>query len=108
MAPEKSREFIRISQEGIDVLNESRRPGAYWVDFIPFVRYIPHWVPGAAASKLAKRAYPKVIAMKDGPFDAVRSDIVGVLVLDAIFRHESNFFQICRSVAVRRRPLLMT
>lgn len=77
-APEKSKEFIRVSQEAIDILNESRTPGAYWADFLPFVKYIPAWVPGAASSKLAKRGRAKVVAMKDGPFDAVKLDIVSV------------------------------
>lgn len=79
-APEKSKEYILMAEGAIDILNESRVPGAFWADFLPFVRYIPSWVPGAKSSQFAKHTRPKIIAMKDRPFDAVKIDVVSRIV----------------------------
>lgn len=45
---------------------------AFWVDFMPFIQYVPAWVPGAAAAKIGARSRPIVQRMRDMPFDNVK------------------------------------
>ena len=75
--PEKSRDYVEMAQQAGDILNESRVPGAFWADFLPFIKYIPPWVPGAASSKFARRSRPVVESAKDRPFDGVKEEVVG-------------------------------
>ncbi|KAI0698594.1 cytochrome P450 [Cytidiella melzeri] len=64
-------DYIRLAAESLDVLNESKTPGKFWIDFMPFLRFLPPWVPGAAALKFSARWRPVVLEMMNKPFDAI-------------------------------------
>ncbi|KAI0698607.1 CyP450 monooxygenase [Cytidiella melzeri] len=68
-------EYITSATQGQHVLNESRIPGKYWVDFMPILQYVPSWVPGAAAVKYCARWRPSVLNMIDRPFDAIKNAV---------------------------------
>lgn len=74
-----SGEYLALAQEATEYLNDSRKPGKYWADFFPFVKHLPHWLPGAASSKLGQRSKLVVDGMINRPFDAVKIDVVSVL-----------------------------
>ena len=69
-------EFIQLSAKSVEVSLETNTIGNYWIDFLPVLRHIPHWVPGAAAAKYAARWRPVVLASFNQPFDAVKNDPV--------------------------------
>ncbi|KAI0092433.1 CyP450 monooxygenase [Irpex rosettiformis] len=71
-------EYIRMAIESMDAFSESRVSGRYWIDFMPFLRHIPSWVPGAAAVKLGARWHPVVEEMINKPFDAIKQQLDGV------------------------------
>jgi hypothetical protein len=64
-------DYIKAAIEGMDVFSESRTPGKFWVDFMPWLRRIPSWVPGAAAVQFGTYWRPKVEKMINVPFDAI-------------------------------------
>lgn len=43
--------FIKLNQSILEILLEIAMPGAYWVDFLPWLGYVPSWVPGATFQK---------------------------------------------------------
>ena len=69
-------EYIKLAVEAMDVLNETHMTGKYWVEFMPFIRHFPTWVPGAASVKFGARWKPVVLEMVNRPFDAVKNDPV--------------------------------
>ena len=39
--------YIKIAEEAIGAITELLVPGAFLVDFIPILKYVPEWFPGA-------------------------------------------------------------
>ncbi|KAJ8079621.1 hypothetical protein PM082_011208 [Marasmius tenuissimus] len=40
--------YVALAEEGVRILGTAQRPGAYLVESIPLLKYIPEWFPGAA------------------------------------------------------------
>ncbi len=68
--------YIRLVTQSLDELGESRIHGRFWVDFMPFIRYIPRWLPGAASAKFAYLWRPVVEQMVNKPFQDIMEQIV--------------------------------
>ncbi|THH30306.1 hypothetical protein EUX98_g3869 [Antrodiella citrinella] len=64
---------VIIAQKAAEGLSEAAMPGFSWLDFFPFARHIPSWVPGTASKKLAEKYLPYVQAMRDKPYDEVKA-----------------------------------
>ncbi|THH33533.1 hypothetical protein EUX98_g692 [Antrodiella citrinella] len=69
-------EYIRLAHEGVEGLVRAVVPGAYWVEYLPFLRHIPSWVPGTSGRKLAEAYSPIVERMRDIPFENVQAAMV--------------------------------
>lgn len=66
-------EYIKVSEAAVAVLNECKLPGAYWVDFLPILKHVPAWVPGAKAKQLGVKYAPLIRRARDMGFDHVQS-----------------------------------
>ena len=51
-------------------------PGNFWIEFVPFLKWIPSWVPGAYFKAFAEQNAPYVIDMKDEPYNEVKRQMV--------------------------------
>jgi hypothetical protein len=51
-------------------------PGAFLVESIPLLKYLPSWVPGAGFKKKAKQWRKEAIKMMEVPFAALQRDMV--------------------------------
>ena len=76
---DEKHELITLSAKGIDVVNESRT-NVFWVDYFPWLSYIPPWIPGSYRNliKYARKHAPTVRAMKTQGFDIAIRDFVGI------------------------------
>ncbi|KAI0798709.1 cytochrome P450 [Irpex lacteus] len=68
-------DYLRLAIESMDAFASSRMAGKYWVDYIPFLKYVPSWVPGASAVKYGSRWRPVVEEMVDRPFEAIKRQL---------------------------------
>lgn len=75
-------EYIRMAQMAMEGQSKSHMPGACWVEYFPFLRHIPSWVPGTSSKKLAEKYRPFAEGMVVLPYEQVRS---------AVVRTKSNF-----------------
>ncbi|TFK37823.1 cytochrome P450 [Crucibulum laeve] len=39
--------FVNLAEEAIGIINHATVPGTFLVDIMPFLKYVPQWVPGA-------------------------------------------------------------
>ena len=46
--------FVELATRAIASVAQAGAPGAFFVDFIPWLKYIPEWIPGAGFKKTAK------------------------------------------------------
>ena len=37
--------YIRLSRDAFEAASLTRVPGAFWVEFIPSLKYLPDWIP---------------------------------------------------------------
>ncbi|PFH47239.1 hypothetical protein AMATHDRAFT_6962 [Amanita thiersii Skay4041] len=65
--------FITLAEEAIVGVTVAGNPGAFFVDLIPALKYIPDWFPGSSFKRFGEH-YKKVnTIMVNKPFDYVRS-----------------------------------
>ncbi|KAH8094927.1 cytochrome P450 [Cristinia sonorae] len=68
-------DFITLAHKAVEGLVLALVPGAYWVEYLPFLRHLPSWLPGNRAGKLTDAYRPIVQAMRDQPFDQVEASL---------------------------------
>ncbi|KAI0085091.1 cytochrome P450 [Irpex rosettiformis] len=66
-------DYITTVVKSLEVLGEIKQPGKYWVDYMPFLQYVPQWVPRNTSAKFAAHSRPIVEKMLNRPFNAVRN-----------------------------------
>ncbi|EKM59173.1 uncharacterized protein PHACADRAFT_191492 [Phanerochaete carnosa HHB-10118-sp] len=67
--------YLEIMEEAVHSLVEVGNTGAYMVDLIPALRYLPSWMPGARFKQDAARWSKQVDKMFDEPFEVVKQDL---------------------------------
>ncbi|KIJ28806.1 hypothetical protein M422DRAFT_269857 [Sphaerobolus stellatus SS14] len=61
--------YIHIAEEALNAAGEAGVPGRFMVDMIPWMKYIPEWVPGASFKKQARIWRKYILDMVDLPFE---------------------------------------
>lgn len=72
----KNDPYVEAAEISVQALLEALIPGAFFVDFIPIMKYIPHWIPGASFKQRARRWRRWVDRMRNLPFDALLKSMV--------------------------------
>ena len=73
--------YISIAEEALAGIIEAGIPGTFWVDFLPILKYVPSWVPGAGFQKKAARWREALNTMAEKPFRHVQEQLVQVKFL---------------------------
>ncbi|VDB88748.1 unnamed protein product [Peniophora sp. CBMAI 1063] len=64
--------YVRIAEETMDAMNTGATFKGLIFDFVPFLKYMPAWFPGAGFKNYAAKMYPSVSrASLDVPWDAM-------------------------------------
>jgi len=67
-AQEQGDPIITLAESALGLFSEFSKPGTYLVDFIPALKYIPEWFPGADFQREASWAKRVLKDMVDVPF----------------------------------------
>ncbi|KAG7094385.1 hypothetical protein E1B28_007985 [Marasmius oreades] len=67
--------FVNAGNTAMDSFNKGCTPGAYMVNNLPILQYIPEWVPGAGFQKQARLWRPLFGLMVDTPFNYVKQEL---------------------------------
>ena len=67
-----SDEYLLVAHKSMDGLAEAIVPGKYVVDFLPFLKHTPSWLPGATFAKVAAKFKPYIAAVREAPFQKAR------------------------------------
>ena len=57
-----------VTERALRGVEEGLIPGAFWVDVLPILKYVPEWMPGAGWKKKAARWKVDAIATKEMPW----------------------------------------
>ncbi|KAF4616644.1 hypothetical protein D9613_008324 [Agrocybe pediades] len=64
--------YIAIAEEGVQPLSIAAVPGAFLVDTIPILKYVPEWMPGAGFKRKAREWTQLSRRMVEEPFSATK------------------------------------
>ena len=70
--------YISIAEVALSGGAEAGIPGSFWVDFLPILKYVPSWFPGAGFQKKAARWREALNTMAETPFVHVKDQLVQV------------------------------
>ena len=70
-------DHIELAERAMESVAECFLPGKYWVDFMPFLKYIPEWLPGASFKRKCAIWREQVTELRNLPFKAARDALVG-------------------------------
>jgi hypothetical protein len=65
-----------IIKTTVEMIEAATIPGAYLVDAMPVLKYVPEGMPGAGFQKIAKGSREFIDEMLDLPFNAAKNHIV--------------------------------
>ncbi|KAI0340919.1 cytochrome P450 [Trametopsis cervina] len=63
--------YLKLVTKSMEVLIKVKTFGAFWINFMPFLKHLPLWTPGASAVKYAARWRPTVMQTVNKPFEEV-------------------------------------
>jgi len=70
--------YIEIAEKAVHQLALAVVPGKYLVDTLPWLKYIPEWVPGAGFQTDARMSRVLANEMAFRPYEAAKREIVSV------------------------------
>ena len=77
----KDDKYIRLAKKALDPVVSALIPGTYFVDFIPALKYVPDWVPGAGFKKTAKEIRFLAQIVRDSPYEDAKRKIVSAIFI---------------------------
>lgn len=69
-------DYVIAAEKAVEGVSVAAIPGRFWVEFAPFTRNIPSWIPGIEFKKFAEDHLAHVINMVDKPYDEVKVAMV--------------------------------
>ncbi|KAH9917465.1 cytochrome P450 [Fomitopsis serialis] len=67
--------FVDIARAAMPEFSSGFLPGAYLVDLLPILKYVPSWMPGSGWKKLVKTWKHDLNTLLDTPYEYVKEEI---------------------------------
>ncbi|KAF7977288.1 hypothetical protein HWV62_4251 [Athelia sp. TMB] len=67
--------FIALAEKTLGIINSAVKPGAFLVDALPILKYVPEWVPGASFQTKAREWGMVGVQMLEASFDVMKKSI---------------------------------
>ncbi|KAF8652307.1 hypothetical protein AX16_004465 [Volvariella volvacea WC 439] len=68
--------YVELVEKALESLNEATIPGRFIVDLVPWLKYVPDWMPFAGFKRQAKEWRKYALGVRDIPYKAVRDNII--------------------------------
>ncbi|EKM54957.1 uncharacterized protein PHACADRAFT_208499 [Phanerochaete carnosa HHB-10118-sp] len=69
---EKNDPLLAAEEHAAECVKKTLVPGAYLVDILPFLKYMPEWLPGAGFQREAKAWRKSMLQVLHAPYDVVK------------------------------------
>ncbi|KAI0796931.1 cytochrome P450 [Abortiporus biennis] len=64
--------YIQDVRAEVECINQAHVAGNFWIDYFPFLRNVPGWLPGIRFKRFVEKNQALVDRMKRKPFDDIR------------------------------------
>ncbi|KAJ8508608.1 hypothetical protein ONZ45_g9132 [Pleurotus djamor] len=85
--------MIAIADKAIAHLNDAGIPGTFVVDYVPILKYIPAWFPGASFKRFAQTACEDTRAMVENPYAAVKGEAAPPSFLSRVLSRNYEYLE---------------
>ena len=75
---DSSEDYCTIAEEVLEGASQGLIPGKFLVDVLPFLRYIPTWLPGTSSQKLFAKWQAAADKLKNVPFNNLKAALVSI------------------------------
>ncbi|KAF5364651.1 hypothetical protein D9758_005513 [Tetrapyrgos nigripes] len=75
VSPKDQEYYVDLAHRAITPIIHAAPHGTYLVDYLPLLKYVPNWFPGADFKRKAKTWSKYSIDLKDQPWEKVQSEI---------------------------------
>jgi hypothetical protein len=65
----KNDPYVELAERAMNSVSEAGRPGGYLVDFLPCLKYVPSWFPGAQFQSDAEAYLKDFNSLREVPYD---------------------------------------
>ncbi|TFK25336.1 cytochrome P450 [Coprinopsis marcescibilis] len=69
---EENDPFVKLAEDAVAPLLAAAIPGTFAVDFFPWLKYVPEWVPGASFKRKAREWKHLSLGLLDKPYQATK------------------------------------
>ncbi|KAF8586652.1 cytochrome P450 [Ramaria rubella] len=66
--------YLEVAEKAMEAMAEAGVPGAFLVDILPILKYVPEWMIGAGFKKKARQIRVVATEVAEAPFSAVRRE----------------------------------
>ena len=70
--------YISVASEAIEGVSAAGVPGAFLVDLLPVLKYVPSWFPGAEFKRKAARWRALISETLERPYHRVKRELVSI------------------------------
>ena len=77
---EENDEFVALAERALQITSEGLRPGKFLVQYLPFLRYVPSWMPGTGWQRQFKEWHDASARFQEEPFAHVQRAIVSTFI----------------------------
>ncbi|KAF9490916.1 cytochrome P450 [Pleurotus eryngii] len=81
---------ISLVGEAVDVINRAAIPGEYLVEFLPFLHWVPDWMPGAGWKRMAKEWKKIANEMIEETYMRAKKSTTTIILTVDICRNEGS------------------
>ena len=82
--------YVEISEQALAGAVEGLVPGKFLVEFLPFLRHVPSWLPGATSQRLWEKWMAAGERLKNVPFNHTKTKLVCVILWTIYYFMPSN------------------
>lgn len=67
--------LVNLAERAVDVFSQATAPGAFLVDSVPILKYVPEWVPGAGFKRKAREWKGVFDELRERPYQFVKNQM---------------------------------
>ncbi|KAL4061713.1 cytochrome P450 [Scleroderma yunnanense] len=72
--------FINLAEQAVDIFGKATAPGAFLVDSIPILKYVPEWFPGTGFKRKAREWKVVIDELLDRPYQFVKDQMTAAAI----------------------------
>ncbi|THU81036.1 cytochrome P450 [Dendrothele bispora CBS 962.96] len=102
---EELNDYVQLAHLAAESLNATMNHGSFFVDYLPSLKYMPAWFPGASFKRKANTWAPMVSNLINAPWKGVKSSMVNGTALPCFATNNLEKFNLVSSFDIKNNNL---